>query len=161
MTDWTTAYGSAKHAGRPAAKARPPGLDDTTVQALGKLSEAFEVVENARGHLYEFHRMSGMADLTLQDAIRGFRLAGTLSWPMIWMRFWSAETCCRRVDVSDRRGLRRAVLLGVPGRGSSTLTGCMRFDRTMLTDLRFHRRVRRPRLDPSRASNSGPNTRGN
>jgi len=76
MTDWTAAYGSAKHAGRPAAKARPPGLDDTTVQTLGKLSEAFEVVENARGHLYEFHRMSGMADLTLQDAIRGFRSAG-------------------------------------------------------------------------------------
>ena len=76
MTDLTSVYGSAKHVGRPAVKARTPGLDDATVQALGKLSEAFEVVENARGHLYEFHRMSGMADLRLQDAIRGLRSAG-------------------------------------------------------------------------------------
>jgi|GEM_PF-7012401 len=28
---------------------RPDGVDDATVEALGKLSEAFEVVEDARG----------------------------------------------------------------------------------------------------------------
>ncbi len=76
VTDLTTVYGSAKHADRPTVRPRKPGLDDATVQALGKLSEAFEVIENARGHLYEFHRMSGMADLTLQEALSGLRSAG-------------------------------------------------------------------------------------
>jgi len=76
MRELTERYGSAKHPERPVAKPRTPQLDDATVEALGKLSEALEVVENARGHLYEFHRMSGMADLTLQDAVRQLRSAG-------------------------------------------------------------------------------------
>jgi hypothetical protein len=55
---------------------RPAHLDDATVAALGKLSEAFEVVEHARGYLYGFHRMCGTADLTLGDAVEMFREAG-------------------------------------------------------------------------------------
>ncbi|HET8987671.1 MAG TPA: hypothetical protein VFN43_04085 [Humibacillus sp.] len=55
---------------------RPSGVDDATVEALGKLSEALEVVEDARGHLYGFHRLTGMADLTLGDAVDLFRAAG-------------------------------------------------------------------------------------
>jgi hypothetical protein len=55
---------------------RPDGVDDVTVEALGKLSEALEVVEDARGHLYGFHRLTGMADLTLGDAVDLFRAAG-------------------------------------------------------------------------------------
>lgn len=69
-------YGSAKHPERGVAKSRGPGVDDATVAAVGKLSEALEVVENARGHLYEFHRLSGMADLALQDALDQLRGAG-------------------------------------------------------------------------------------
>jgi hypothetical protein len=42
--------------------ARPPGVDDATVEATGKLSEALEWVERARGHLYEFHQLMGRAD---------------------------------------------------------------------------------------------------
>ena len=76
MSELREKYGSAKHPERPVAKTRAPGLDDATVEALGKLSEALEVVENARGHLYEFHRMTGMADLTLQEAVRQLRDAG-------------------------------------------------------------------------------------
>lgn len=76
MSDLTERFGSAKHPARAVARERVPGLDDATVQALGKLSEALEVVENARGLLYEFHRMSGSADLTLQDAVRQLRSAG-------------------------------------------------------------------------------------
>jgi hypothetical protein len=53
-----------------------PDLDDTTVEALGKLSEALEVVEHARGLLYGFHRLTGTADLTLQEAVELFREAG-------------------------------------------------------------------------------------
>lgn len=55
---------------------RPEGLDDATVEALGKLSEALEVVEEARGHLYAFHRRCGTADLTLGQAVDQLRTAG-------------------------------------------------------------------------------------
>jgi hypothetical protein len=51
-------------------------LDDATRTALGKLSEALEVVEDARGHLYAFHRLTGTADLTLGEAVEAFRGAG-------------------------------------------------------------------------------------
>ena len=56
--------------------ARPSGPSDATVAALGKLSEALEVVEEARGHLYAFHRRCGTADLTLGEAVEGLREAG-------------------------------------------------------------------------------------
>ena len=55
---------------------RPDGLDDATVDALGKLSEALEVAEDARGHLYAFHRLTGTADLTLGEAVDQLRDAG-------------------------------------------------------------------------------------
>ncbi len=55
---------------------RPDGVSDATVEALGKLSEALETVEAARGHLYEFHRMTGSADLALGEAVHLFRSAG-------------------------------------------------------------------------------------
>lgn len=55
---------------------RPDGVDDVTVQALGKLSEAFETIEEARGLLYTFHRRTGEADLALDDAVDLFRKAG-------------------------------------------------------------------------------------
>ncbi|MET0524693.1 MAG: hypothetical protein ABWZ91_07835 [Nocardioides sp.] len=55
---------------------RPEGVDDKTVEALGKLSEALEVAEDARGHLYGFHRLCGTADLTLGEAIDLLREAG-------------------------------------------------------------------------------------
>lgn len=69
-------FGSAKHPERPVAKARPDGVSDGLVAALGKLSAALEVAEDARGHLYEFHRLSGRADISLQDAVRSLREAG-------------------------------------------------------------------------------------
>jgi hypothetical protein len=55
---------------------RPDGVTDATVEALGRLSEALEAVEIARGHLYAFHRMSGTADRTLGEAVDLFRKAG-------------------------------------------------------------------------------------
>lgn len=62
--------------GPDAAHRRPEGLDDATVDALGKLSEALEAVEVARGHLYAFHRLCGTADLTLGKAVDMLRAAG-------------------------------------------------------------------------------------
>jgi len=69
-------HGSANHPDRPPARRRPEGVDDQTVAALGKLSEALEVVEHARGLLYGFHRLTGTADLTLQEAVRLLRASG-------------------------------------------------------------------------------------
>lgn len=50
--------------------------DPATVEALGKISEALETVERARGHLYSFHQLSGSADAKLQDGVRMLRAAG-------------------------------------------------------------------------------------
>ncbi|MEV0394802.1 hypothetical protein [Polymorphospora rubra] len=58
------------------AHRRPAGLDDTTVAALGKLSEALETTERARGHLYSMHQLTGHADLQLDEAVALFRRAG-------------------------------------------------------------------------------------
>jgi hypothetical protein len=55
---------------------RPEGLDDTTVEGLGKLTEALERVERARGHLFEFHQLIGGADAKLDDVVAKFRAAG-------------------------------------------------------------------------------------
>ncbi|MGY2009117.1 hypothetical protein ACW9HJ_16825 [Nocardia gipuzkoensis] len=58
------------------AHRRPDGVDDATVAATGKLSEALETVERARGHLYAFHQLTGGADLALDQAVELFREAG-------------------------------------------------------------------------------------
>ncbi len=55
---------------------RPDGVSDETVDATGKLSEALEWVERARGHLYEFHQMMGHADVVLGEAVDLLRDAG-------------------------------------------------------------------------------------
>lgn len=47
---------------------RPEGVPDETVEAVGKVSEALEWVERARGHLYELHQMLGHADLMFGEA---------------------------------------------------------------------------------------------
>jgi hypothetical protein len=54
----------------------PAGVDDATIDALGKLSEALETVEVARGHLYAFHQLTGSADIALQGAVDALREAG-------------------------------------------------------------------------------------
>jgi hypothetical protein len=56
----------------------PAGIDDTTVEALGKLSEALETTERARGHLYSFHQLTGHADLQLDQVVELLRASGHL-----------------------------------------------------------------------------------
>lgn len=58
------------------AHTRPTGTSDATVEAVGKLSEALEVIEDARGQLYNFHRKCGMADLALGEAVEMLRKEG-------------------------------------------------------------------------------------
>lgn len=67
---------SAKRPDREVLRHRPVGMSDETVAALGKLGEAVETVEHARGLLYGFHRLCGTADLALQDAVARLHAAG-------------------------------------------------------------------------------------
>ena len=55
---------------------RPDCADDATVEAVGKLSEALETVERARGALYTFHQLMGHADLQWSEAADMLRAAG-------------------------------------------------------------------------------------
>jgi hypothetical protein len=43
---------------------------------VGKLSEALECVERARGHLYDMHQLIGHADLLLGEAADKLRASG-------------------------------------------------------------------------------------
>lgn len=52
------------------------GLDEATVAAVGKLSEAMETIEVARGHLFAFHQLSGHADFQVGEAVKMLREAG-------------------------------------------------------------------------------------
>lgn len=64
-------------ADRPAPEhCRPAGVDDATVEAVGRLTEALETVERARGHLYTFHQLTGEADFKIGDAAVQLREAG-------------------------------------------------------------------------------------
>lgn len=54
----------------------PPGVDDARVEAVGRLTEALETVERARGHLYSFHQLTGEADFKIGDAVDQLRAAG-------------------------------------------------------------------------------------
>ena len=58
------------------AHRRPEGLDDTTVEALGQISKALETTEQARGHLYALHQLTGSADFQLEEGVRLLRKAG-------------------------------------------------------------------------------------
>lgn len=44
--------------------------------AVGRLSEALEATERARGHLYAFHQLTGGADGRLDEAVELLRAAG-------------------------------------------------------------------------------------
>jgi hypothetical protein len=54
---------------------RPDGVSDAEVDATGKLSEALEWVDRARGRLYDFHQLMGHADLLLDEAVELLRKA--------------------------------------------------------------------------------------
>jgi hypothetical protein len=55
---------------------RPDDVDDATVEAVGKISEAFELLQRARGALYTFHQQIGWVDDTLGDGLELLRAAG-------------------------------------------------------------------------------------
>ena len=55
---------------------RPEGVSDEAVAAAGKMSEALESLERARGHLYSFHQLIGKADLELDEVLELLRTCG-------------------------------------------------------------------------------------
>lgn len=64
-------------ADRPALEhQRPEGVDDATVAAVGKLTEALETIERARGHLYEFHQLIGSGAAALSAAVAALKDCG-------------------------------------------------------------------------------------
>lgn len=52
------------------------GEIDGVAQAVGKVTEALETIERARGHLYSFHQLTGRADLQLDEAVARLRETG-------------------------------------------------------------------------------------
>src|SRR3954470_19323188 len=104
---------------------RPDGASDAAVYAAGKMSEALEKLERARGHLYGFHQLIGEADLALDEVLEGLRESG-------------------ENDVADRL---ESELLGrnvIPGRWTFQIVE--EFDDTYWEVFRAHERAVRDAL---------------
>jgi hypothetical protein len=54
----------------------PDGVSEETIEGVGKLSEAFEYIERAKGHLYSFHQLMGRADFLVEEAAGVLREGG-------------------------------------------------------------------------------------
>lgn len=50
--------------------------DSATIEAVGKVTDALDTVEVARGHLYAFHRMTGTAGREMSEAADLLEKAG-------------------------------------------------------------------------------------
>ena len=55
---------------------RPAGASDADVGGAGKMTEALERLERARGHLYTFHQLMGETDLLLDEVVEALERAG-------------------------------------------------------------------------------------
>ena len=109
---------------------RPDGVDDATVEALGKLSEAFEVAEDARGHLYGFHRLTGMSDLALGEAVDLLRDAGHAALAdEVWMAVCGVPLALRGSEAAAR------ILTLDPPDADPSPKGPIMLDLTSLSDL--------------------------
>lgn len=54
----------------------PDGVQPSVVEAVGKLTEALETTERARGALYDFHQLTGSSDEKAGEAVELLRAAG-------------------------------------------------------------------------------------
>ncbi|GGF49792.1 hypothetical protein GCM10011519_24690 [Marmoricola endophyticus] len=55
---------------------RPSGVSDETVEAVDTFTRALETIEVARGHLMQFHRLTGTGDTQLRESVEQLRAAG-------------------------------------------------------------------------------------
>jgi hypothetical protein len=76
MTDTSTPSDPPAPAVPDEAHRRPAGATDTEVEAAGKVSEALEWIERARGALYDFHQLMGRADFLMEDGADLLERAG-------------------------------------------------------------------------------------
>jgi hypothetical protein len=51
-------------------------VPDDVADAVGKLTEALETADRARGHLYAFHQLTGTSDFQVEDAAEALRRCG-------------------------------------------------------------------------------------
>jgi hypothetical protein len=58
------------------AHSRPAEADDDAVAAAGRMTEALETLERARGHLYSFHQLIGETDFKLDEVLELLRKRG-------------------------------------------------------------------------------------
>src|SRR4029079_13612909 len=56
----------------------PDGVGDAVIEAIGKLTEALETTEQARGAPYALHHLSGSADAKAGQAVAQLREAGAV-----------------------------------------------------------------------------------
>ncbi|MGQ0744089.1 MAG: hypothetical protein ACT4OS_07095 [Acidimicrobiales bacterium] len=56
------------------------GLSADVVAAVGKVTEALEWIERARGRLYDFHQLVGHADATFEAAAVALEECGQQQW---------------------------------------------------------------------------------
>jgi hypothetical protein len=54
----------------------PEKVSDDVADAVGKLTEALETADRARGHLYAFHQLTGTSDFQIEDAAESLRRCG-------------------------------------------------------------------------------------
>ena len=54
----------------------PAGVSEATVSAVGRLTEALETLDRARGHLYSLHELVGAADRGVREAVAELGAAG-------------------------------------------------------------------------------------
>ncbi len=86
--DLTSVYCSAKHPQRADVLSRPPGTTDATVAARGKLSEAREIVDHARGCVECFGSWVWSAEVTVAAA--GCERGGTKRYEAIGLAVHAA-----------------------------------------------------------------------
>ncbi len=55
---------------------RPSEATDALVEAVDTVTRALETIEVARGHLLQFHRLTGTGDTQLREAVQQIRSAG-------------------------------------------------------------------------------------
>lgn len=58
---------------------RPEGVTDAVVEAMDTFTRALETVEVARGHLLQFHRLTGTGDTQLRESVSQLRGCGQTS----------------------------------------------------------------------------------
>ena len=102
------------------AHQRPPGVGDATVAALGKLSEALECVEDARGHLYAFHRAQRhRRPHPGRGGRRSCARPATTSSPTGSTASWSGATSSRAAGPSSSSRSTTTPTTRVPGSSSA------------------------------------------